>query len=105
MAACFHCRNIIEDRERERRAVIWESRSKGVAFLTTLQIKDEFSCAVDINLRKQGTFLAGAGHKIVSPDFLRTYHPEVVIIMNTNYKDEIRQQLCDLGITARIMTA
>jgi hypothetical protein len=79
--------------------------SKGVTFLNTFKEQDIIEFVVDINPRKWGVHVAGTGQEIVPPDFLRTYHPEVVIIMNANYKDEIRQHLVDLGITARIMTA
>jgi SAM-dependent methyltransferase len=88
-----------------QRAVVWGAGSKGVTFLNTFKEQDVVEFVVDINLRKWGMHVAGTGQEIVPPDFLRTYHPEVVIVMNSNYKDEIRQQLIDLGITARIMTA
>ena len=88
-----------------RKAVVWGVGSKGVTFLNTLKAKDIIEFVVDINPRKWGMHVAGTGQEIVPPNFLKTYHPEVVIIMNANYKDEIRQQLVDLEITARIMTA
>ena len=88
-----------------QRAVVWGAGSKGVTFLNTFKAQNSIEFVVDINPRKWGMHVAGTGQEIVNPDFLRTYHPEVVIIMNTNYKDEIRQQLYDLGITARVMTA
>lgn len=85
------------------KAVVWGAGSKGVTFLNTFKLQDVIEFVVDINPRKWGMHVAGSGQEIVPPDFLRTYHPEVVIIMNTNYEDEIQQQLGDLGITARIM--
>lgn len=73
-----------------QRAVIWGGGSKGVSFLTTLGAHDAIAYAVDINPRKTGTFMAGAGQEIIHPDFLREYRPDVVIVMNPIYMDEIR---------------
>ena len=61
--------------------------------------------AVDINPRKQGMFVAGSGQEIVPPEFLRVYQPDVVIIMNRNYEDEIAGQLAQLGLQAEILIA
>ena len=93
-----------EDREREQRAVIWGSGSKGVAFLTTLQIEDEISYAVDINPRKHGTYMAGTGHKIVAPDFLRELQPDLVIVMNPVYRQEVQRDLNRMGLHPQLVT-
>ncbi len=87
-----------------QRAVIWGGGSKGVAFLTTLDISDEIGCAVDINPKKHGTFMAGSGHEIVAPEFLRHYRPDVVIIMNPIYRAEISRDLQRMGLHPEILT-
>jgi hypothetical protein len=40
----------------------------------------------------------------VSPDFLRTYRPDVVLVMNQLYVSEIKQSLTDLQLTPEIVT-
>ena len=87
-----------------RRVVIWGAGSKGVAFLTTLKVRHEITHAVDINPYKHGTYMAGTGHQIVGPDFLRDYLPDVVIIMNPIYREEIRQALAVRGLTPELLT-
>jgi len=87
-----------------RRPVIWGGGSKGVAFLTTLGITDEIAYAVDINPLKHGTFMAGTGQEVVSPEFLRDYDPKAVIVMNPIYIPEIGEQLRDMGIDAELLT-
>jgi SAM-dependent methyltransferase len=87
-----------------RKVVLWGSGSKGVAFLTTLEVSDAIEYVVDINPIKHGTFMAGTGQEIVSPDFLQDYIPDIVIIMNPIYKGEIAGQLDSLGLSPRIMT-
>jgi hypothetical protein len=52
-----------------------------------------------------GKFVAGSGSKIVPPQFLTGYQPDIVIIMNPNYQGEIQNQLKDLGVRADIYQA
>jgi SAM-dependent methyltransferase len=80
-------------KKNKQRAVIWGGGSKGVSFLTALNVTDEVGYAVDINPHKHGTFMAGTGHEIVSPEFLSSYKPDVVIVMNPVYRDEIQECL------------
>ncbi|NJN67959.1 MAG: class I SAM-dependent methyltransferase [Chloroflexaceae bacterium] len=84
-----------------RKVVVWGGGSKGTMFLNTLRTQGCIEYVVDINPRKQGRYVAGAGQQIVPPDFLRTYHPDVVIVMNPVYQDEIRQTIEHLGVPAR----
>jgi len=86
-----------------RKAVIWGGGSKGVAFLTKLNIRDEISYAVDINPHKTGTFMAGTGQEIVSPEFLKKYRPDLVIVMNPIYIPEITKTLSGLEVNAEIL--
>jgi SAM-dependent methyltransferase len=86
-------------------AVIWGAGSKGVSFLTNLGLSDEIEFAVDINPFKTGKFMAGTGHQIVAPEFLREYRPDLVIAMNPIYLDEIRQKLDDLGLKPDLIAA
>jgi len=92
-------RNKLEElRNRGQRLVVWGAGSKGVTFLNTLGIQEEIAYVVDINPRKQGMYVAGTGQQIVAPEFLRSYQPEIVIVMNPIYKNEIRQITNDLGL-------
>jgi ABC-type Fe3+-hydroxamate transport system substrate-binding protein len=92
-------------KEKNQKAVIWGTGSKGVTFLNVLDPDRLISYAVDINPRKQGKFVGGTGQEIVSPDFLRDYQPDVVIIMNANYKEEISNTVKGLGVDAEILIA
>jgi hypothetical protein len=88
-----------------KKVVLWGGGSKGVAFLTTLSLSlDDIAYAVDINPNKTGTYMAGTGQEIVSPDFLISYRPDVVIIMNPVYLQEITHDLAGMGITPEILT-
>ena len=88
-----------------KKATIWGAGSKGVAFLTKLNVTtDIMPYAVDINPYKRGTFMAGTGQEIVTPDFLPTYQPDIVIAMNPIYKKEIQNELETLGVKAELVT-
>ena len=89
--------------ENSKRVVIWGAGSKAVAFLTTLNIEIEIQYAVDINPHKHNTYLAGTGQKIVSPVFLKEYRPDVVILMNSIYHDEIKIKLNHMGLNPKIL--
>jgi hypothetical protein len=78
-------------RDRGQRLAIWGSGSKCVSLVSAL--KPELVAVVDVNPHKHGKFLAGSGLEIVSPDALRALRPDVVLVMNSIYIEEIRHDL------------
>ena len=81
-----------------KRIAIWGSGSKAVSYLTTLGLADQIDSVVDINPHKWGKFLAGAGNEIVSPESLERSRPDVVVVMNAIYLDEIGRDLERRGL-------
>jgi len=47
--------------------------------------------------------MAGIGHEIVGPEFLRKYQPDVVIVMSPIYCTEIQRELDALGVAAQLL--
>lgn len=94
-----------EFEEKGLKTVIWGSGSKGVAFLTTLGAGALVSKAVDINPYRNGTFMAGTGHEIVTPERLVELKPGAVIVMNPVYTCEVESELKRLGVKAELLTA
>jgi hypothetical protein len=88
-----------------QRAVVWGAGSKGVTFLNTLGPYSSIEYVVDINPHKEGMCVAGTGQRIVSPEFLPTYRPDVVIVMNPLYTDEIDASLERRGLSAELVCA
>lgn len=88
-----------------QRVVVWGAGSKGVTFLNTLKAQSRIEYVVDINPRKQGMYVAGTGQEIVSPEFLRGYRPDVVVVMNPIYKSEIEQLAKHLGLAPEFVCA
>lgn len=88
--------------ESGQKIVLWGSGSKGVSFLTTLGLEDEIEAVVDINPNRQGYFMAGTGHRIVSPEQLAEIQPDYVVVMNRVYKNEIRDMLSNLELSPEL---
>lgn len=86
---------------RGQRVVLWGAGTKGVSFLNMLNLDlDRVGQVVDINPRKTGRYVARTGQQIVAPNELPRIRPDVVVIMNPIYRDEINQTLLDLGLQA-----
>jgi C-methyltransferase C-terminal domain len=96
-------KDLAQMKQQSQRVVVWGGGSKGVTFLTTLGVTDEVAYAVDVNPHKHGTFMAGTGHEVVSPQFLKDYRPDVVIVMNPVYTEEISRDLRGLGLNPRLI--
>lgn len=92
-------KEIREVKAGHKRAIVWGSGSKCVAFMTTLHVKDEIEYIVDINPHRHGKFIPGAGKQIMAPEFLKQYKPDTVIVMNPAYCNEIKRTLDDMGLT------
>ena len=86
-----------------RRAAIWGAGSKGVSFLNAVQNADAVSCVVDISPRKHGMHVAGTGQKVVPPEALLEAKPDLVIVMNPIYRDEIADSAKKLGLEAEFV--
>lgn len=87
-----------------RRVVIWGAGSKAVTFLNLLQIDSQVEYVVDINPGKQGNHIPGTGHEIIAPEFLKEVQPDLVIIMNPIYTDEIRSLVAKLHLKSDFMS-
>ncbi|MCI0696557.1 class I SAM-dependent methyltransferase [candidate division KSB1 bacterium] len=90
--------------EQRQRVAVWGSGSKCVAFLTSLGLKDEIECIVDINPHRHGKFIPGVGKQIMPPDHLKTVQPDVVVVMNSIYRDEIRRMLEKMKLIPEVVS-
>lgn len=101
----FWIHKLEEYATQQKNVVIWGAGAKTVGFVNMLQITDQITTAVDINPHKQGLHLAGTGQKIVSPKSLVDNKPDVVILMNPIYKNEVAKSLAEMGIVAELVEA
>ena len=99
----FWKNQLLQIQKEKKRAVVWGSGSKCVAFMTTLGIKDEIEYIVDINPHRHGKFIPGVGKQIVSPEFLKTYKPDTIIVMNPIYCNEIKKMLETMDVDSEFI--
>lgn len=85
------------------RPMLWGGGSKAVAFLTEVGEDPRVEHVVDINPRRQGTFLPGSGQEIIAPTALRSLQPDLVVIMNPVYRGEIKAALAELGLSPKVV--
>lgn len=98
-------RRLLQQIDRKnQKCVVWGAGSKGVTFLNLLNLQDQVDHVVDINPHKQGMFIPGTGQPIVAPEFLKECNPDVVLVMNPIYLDEIGGIVSSMGIDADLLT-
>lgn len=89
-----------------KKTVVWGAGGKAVSFMSFLSEPGLVDVLVDVNPRKHGMYLAGSGQQIVSPESLVDLGPDVVVVMNALYRDEITETLDSLGLTeTEVVTA
>jgi hypothetical protein len=86
-----------------KRVVVWGGGSKSVGFLTNFADLQLIDYVVDINPHMENNFIPGIGCQYVQPGFLASYQPDVVIIMNSVYAQEIGAQLAGMGVVAEVL--
>ena len=98
-------RHLNEIKTKGQRAVLWGAGARGDTFLNAMGIRDEIPMVVDLNPRKWGKHMAGTGQSIHSPEELKAQPPDVVVIANEIYLEEIRANLRAMGIEAEVLVA
>jgi SAM-dependent methyltransferase len=79
---------------RTRTLALWGAGAKGATFANLVDPDQQlFTCVVDVNPGKQGSYLGGTGHKIVSPRELAEYGVTTAVLLNPNYAQEVQAQL------------
>jgi len=98
-------RETVRDRcRRGQRVLVWGGGSKGVAFLQTTGLTEaEIPFVVDVNPHKQGRFMPGTGHEVISPARAAELRPDAVIVMNPIYTREVAADLASRGVQADML--
>ena len=81
---------------------IWGAGAKGATFCNVVDPDCKWiRFVVDITPEKQGKFIPGTGHPIVS--YMALKDVDTVLLMNPNYHDENQLMLDEAGIEARLI--
>jgi SAM-dependent methyltransferase len=88
-----------------RRVALWGAGSKGITFVNVVPGGDTVSCLVDLNPRKHGRFVPGTGQPVVAPETLARIQPDVILVMNPLYRDEIARLARRIGSSAAVEVA
>jgi SAM-dependent methyltransferase len=89
-------------RERREKTAIWGAGMRGINFLSRFGNEAVFQKVVDINPERQGVYLPCSASYVESPDVLKAFSPDRIVLSNPNYKEEIRHQLADMGINCEL---
>lgn len=81
---------------------IWGAGAKGVS-LANMMASPAPSLVVDVNPAKQNTFVPGSGVPVVAPTDPRLADIAVVLVANSNYVTEIRDQLSSLNLAPQLV--
>lgn len=108
----LHFRETVEQWERfleyahaeDRRVVLWGAGAKAVTFLNTIPGASRLAAVVDMNPRKQGSFVPGTGHQVIAPASLASTKPDILITLNPVYEGEIRRIASEMGLSAEVVT-
>jgi SAM-dependent methyltransferase len=85
-----------------KKIVIWGAGSKGITFLNVLN-NQNIEYIVDMNPHKHGKYVPGTGTKVIAPEFLKEYTPEIIILMNPIYRSEVQEIIKKLGLSTEII--
>ncbi len=97
-------RNLERYENKENVVMVWGGGSKGVTFLNTLQVKEQIEFIIDINPHKKGKYIPGTGQKVVPPEFIQKYNPNLILVMNPIYLNEIHQTINNMGVNTKLLT-
>jgi SAM-dependent methyltransferase len=87
-----------------KRVLGWGAGARAIAFLSAFGITEQIPYCVDTNPNRQGKFLPVTGQKVVPPAFVVEYAPDVVLITNPSFTEEIKAQARALGANPEFET-
>jgi SAM-dependent methyltransferase len=95
----------IRDLEKAGKKVVgWGAGGRGVFFFNAMKVETFIPFVVDINPKRQHAYLPGTGQKIVPPEFLLSYKPDVIVVTHSTFVDEIRSQVREMGLQSEVIS-
>lgn len=94
---------LAEWEKQDKKIALWGTGSKAVSFLANLNYPTCIRQVVDINPHKRGKYMPKFAYSILVPDDLKKDPPDVVIVMNEIYLQEIKGMLQNIGIFPQVL--
>jgi hypothetical protein len=85
---------------------LWGAGAKGTTLVNLIDPENRrIRFLIDLNPAKQGKFVPGTGHQIVSPEYLKEQKGGIagIVNMNPNYLEENRTILSQLSLEIPIV--
>jgi len=99
-------RTQVAELAQNQRLAIWGAGAKGATFANLLDLDRQiFDCVIDINPNKQGCFIGGSGHAIVSLAQAQARGVTAALLMNPNYRHEIERMVQASGAPLALLDA
>lgn len=102
------CDRISSYKDKGYKIIIWGMATKGVIFTNSIdKQRGLVDYCIDINTEKQNKYSPLSGHFIQEPGILATLPDTdfLVIVMNTNYSDEIKSETATLNLRTHFIDA
>lgn len=85
-------------RAENKRVIGWGAGARAISFLSAFGVTDQIPYVVDINTNRQGKYLPLTAQEVVAPEFAVGYRPDVILVTNGSFTEEIQAQARALGI-------
>jgi SAM-dependent methyltransferase len=85
------------------RVALWGAGAKGVTFANLLDPGGEFFSIYDVNPKKWNRYIPCSGHRVHAPQQLPSLRPDIVVVMNPIYGNEIRRAVNELCSGVRVI--
>lgn len=82
-----------------KRVIGWGAGARAIAFLSAFGVTDAIPYVIDTNPNRQGKYLPVTGQRVMPPAFVAEHAPDVVLITNPSFTEEIKAQARALGVS------
>jgi len=86
-------------RESGGRVVAWCAGARAIAFLALAEAGPEVAAVVDLSPARQGRYMPGSARPVAAPGEVPGLAPDAVLVTNTAYTGEVREELARLGLS------
>ena len=91
-------------RQQGKRVIGWGAGARAISFLSAFAITDAIPYVIDTNPNRQGKYLPVTAQQVKAPSFVVEHAPDIVLITNPSFTEEIKAQARGLGANPEFVT-